>query len=79
MFLACDNGLINRLVLKGFIIMTTSIATNANIQQQAPAYEMIPEFRPSYNAVQLNMNTPTLNAVPIMPPAPETASKEWVA
>lgn len=59
--------------------MTTPIAANANIQQQAPVCDMVPEFRPSYNAVQLNMNTPTLNAVPMMPPAPETATKEWNA
>ena len=59
--------------------MTTPIATNTNVQQQAPVCEMAPEYRPSYNAVQINMSTPTVNAIPVMPPAPETATKQWTA
>ncbi|MCR5265396.1 MAG: hypothetical protein K6E29_02230 [Cyanobacteria bacterium RUI128] len=60
--------------------MTTSIAANANVQQQqAQDYAQIPDFRPSYNAVQLNLSQPTLNAAPLVPPAPPTASKQWNA
>ena len=59
--------------------MTTPISANANIQQQTAAYEMAPEYRPSYNAVQINMATPTVNAEPMMPPVPDTATKEWTA
>ena len=61
--------------------MTTSIAANANVQQQQAAYcAQVPDFKPSYNAVQLNLSQPTLNAAPpMMPPAPATASKEWTA
>lgn len=60
--------------------MTTSIAANANVQQQqqAQVYDL-PDFKPSYNAVQLNLSQPTLNAAPLMPPAPQTASKQWNA
>ena len=76
-FKACDNRLINRLVVKGFMIMTAPIA-NANIQQPISDYDMAPEYRPSYNAVQINMATPTVNA-PTIPPMPETATKEWTA
>ena len=49
----------------------------APVQAQAPA--LAPEIKPSYNAVQLNLNAPTLNAPPAMPPMPSTASKQWVA
>lgn len=56
--------------------MTAPIAS-ANIQQQLPEYD-VPEYRPSYNAVQINMATPTVNA-PMVPPVPETATKEWTA
>lgn len=59
--------------------MTAPIATNTNIQQQAPACDMTPTYSPSYNAVQINMSTPTVNAGPMMPPAPDTATKQWTA
>ena len=61
--------------------MTTSIASNANVQSQpqVQAYSFVPDFNPSYNAVQINMPNPTVNAPQMMPPAPETASKEWTA
>ncbi len=63
--------------------MTTSIAANAGIQQQAPVMAQAPEFRPSYNAVQLNLSSPTLNVPPApMPqaqPMPETATRQWQA
>ncbi len=62
--------------------MTTSIAANANVQQQpqqAAACVQMPDFRPSYNAVQLNLSQPTLNAAPLMPPVPPTATQEWTA
>lgn len=59
--------------------MTAPISANTNIQQQPVDYDMTPEYRPSYNAVQINMATPTVNASPMMPPAPETATKEWTA
>ena len=49
----------------------------AAVQSQRPA--LPPEFKPSYNAVQLNFSSPTLNAPPAMPPLPPTASKQWVA
>lgn len=59
--------------------MTTPISANANVQQQPQVSCEIPDYRPSYNAVQLNMSQPTLNAVPAMAPLPETATQEWQA
>ncbi|MCD8377388.1 MAG: hypothetical protein LUB59_01220 [Candidatus Gastranaerophilales bacterium] len=60
--------------------MTTSIAANASIPQQAPVYGEVPDFKPSYNAVQLNLSQPTLNVAPPMtPPAPPTATQQWQA
>lgn len=58
--------------------MTTSIAANANIQQPATC-NVIPDFKPSYNAVQLNLSQPTLNVPPMAPPAPATATQQWTA
>lgn len=56
------------------------------IQQSQPQAQPMPpqgaapvEFAPSYNAVQLNLKSPTLNAPPAMPPLPPTATKQWVA
>lgn len=76
-----DNGFIDCVILKGLKNMTTSIAANANVQSQpqVQACPVIPDFKPSYNAVQLNLSQPTLNVPQMMPPAPETASKEWTA
>ena len=65
-----------QLVLKGFIIMTTPISANANVQQ--PVYTPM-DFKPSYNAVQLNLSQPTLNVPPMLPPAPPTATQQWTA
>jgi hypothetical protein len=61
--------------------MTTSIAANANVQQQQQPqiYAQLPDFKPSYNAVQLNLSQPTLNVPQMMPPAPETATQQWTA
>ena len=59
--------------------MTTSVSANTNVQAQAQQY-MQPDFRPSYNAVQLNLSQPTLNAAPPMQPAlPATATQQWTA
>ena len=58
--------------------MTTPIAANTNVQQQAQMCD-IPDYRPSYNAVQINMATPTVNAPNLVPPVPETATQEWQA
>ena len=52
-----------------------------NSPQSAPATQVNkqrPVYSPSYNAVQINMATPTVNA-PMLPPVPETATKEWTA
>ncbi len=62
--------------------MTTSIAANVGTQQpqQQPCIQQAPEFRPSYNAVQLNLSSPTLNVPPApMPPMPQTATQQWQA
>jgi len=60
--------------------MTTSISANTGVQQQAPVYTQAPEFKPSYNAVQLNLSSPTLNVPPMQqPPMPPTASQQWQA
>ena len=75
-----DSGIYyHQIVVKGFMIMTAPIAANANIQQQAPVYQQQPVYSPSYNAVQINMDTPTVNAAPMMPALPDTATKEWTA
>lgn len=60
--------------------MTTSVSANVG-QQQACAVAMPPEFKPSYNAVQLNLSQPTLNVPPApMPmPMPATATQQWTA
>ncbi len=60
--------------------MTAPVA-NASIQQQ-PVYTQAPEFKPSYNAVQLNLSQPTLNVPPApapQRPLPETATQQWTA
>ena len=72
-----DIKVCQNLVLKGFIAMTTSIAQNANIQQ--PVCTHRPDFKPSFNAVQLNLSQPTLNVPPMLPPAPPTATQQWTA
>ena len=72
-----DIEVCQNLVLKGFIAMTTPIVSNANIQQ--PVSAPIPDFKPSYNAVQLNLSHPTLNVPPMLPPAPPTATQQWTA
>lgn len=60
--------------------MTTSIATNVGTQQPQQPIGFQPEFRPSYNAVQLNLSQPTLNVPPApMPPMPQTATQQWQA
>lgn len=61
--------------------MTTAIAANTNVQSQpqVQACDYLPDYSPSYNAVQINVPNPTVNAPQMMPPAPETASKEWTA
>lgn len=57
--------------------MTAPISANTNVQQQPVA---APEFKPSYNAVQLNLAQPTLNVPPAQPaPLPATATKQWTA
>ena len=56
--------------------MTTSIPA-CNVAQQYPSYD----FKPSYNAVQLNLSQPTLN-VPsqqVQPSAPVDGQKNWIA
>lgn len=59
--------------------MTTSISANVG-QQQACAQMVPPEFKPSYNAVQLNLSQPTLNVPPAAPaPMPATATQQWTA
>lgn len=58
--------------------MTTSISANVG-QQQACAPMMQPEFKPSYNAVQLNLSQPTLNVPPAPAPMPATATQQWTA
>lgn len=56
--------------------MTAPISANANVQQPA----IVPDFKPSYNAVQLNLSQPTLNVPTPQPaPLPETATKQWTA
>lgn len=58
--------------------MTTAISANVGQQQCAPI--MQPDFKPSYNAVQLNLSQPTLNVPPAMPaPMPSTATQSWNA
>ncbi len=57
--------------------MTTPIAPNANVQQPIQSCD-VPVYNPSYNAVQINMDTPTVNA-PTMAPLPETATHQWTA
>lgn len=60
--------------------MASSVSANANIQAQAQQYMQQPDFKPSYNAVQLNLSQPTLNAAPLMQPAlPATATQQWIA
>ena len=62
--------------------MTAPISANANVQQQPQVQQQyceLPDFRPSYNAVQLNMSQPTLNAPAAMPPLPATATQQWQA
>ena len=60
--------------------MTTSIAANVGTPQQQACPTQMPEFRPSYNAVQLNLSQPTLNVPPApMPPMPQTATQQWQA
>ncbi len=58
--------------------MTTTVPA-CNVQQAYPAYD----FKPSYNAVQLNLSQPTLNVPPTppAPPAPPVAEgqKSWIA
>lgn len=56
--------------------MTTPISANANAPQ--PVYSPM-DFKPSYNAVQLNLSQPTLNVPPMLPPAPPTATQQWTA
>ena len=59
--------------------MTTSIAANVG-QQPVAAPVAQPEFKPSYNAVQLNLSQPTLNVPPAAPaPLPATATQQWTA
>ena len=56
--------------------MTAPISANANVQQPV----MAPDFKPSYNAVQLNLSQPTLNVPPSQPaPLPPTATHQWNA
>ena len=75
-----DNSFYQQISIERIITMTTPIAANANVQQQvAPACVQVPDFKPSYNAVQLNISQPTLNAASLMPPPPSTASQEWNA
>lgn len=56
--------------------MTASVSANVG-QQQACAPVIQPEFKPSYNAVQLNLSQPTLNVPPA--PMPATATQQWTA
>jgi len=54
--------------------MTTPIQTNP--QAQCQAYD----FKPSYNAVQLNLSQPTLNVPQVpMAPMPQDTQKSWIA
>lgn len=58
--------------------MTTSVS--ANVGQQQACVPVQPEFKPSYNAVQLNLSQPTLNVPPAAPaPLPATATQQWNA
>ena len=60
--------------------MTASVSAFNPQQQQYPCSTC--DFKPSYNAVQLNLKQPTLNvpqAAPQMQPMPEAASKNWIA
>ncbi|GEM_PF-5340798 len=58
--------------------MTAPISANANTNVQQPV--AAPDFKPSYNAVQLNLAQPTLNVPPAQPaPLPATATKQWTA
>lgn len=59
--------------------MTTPVS--ANLGQQACAPVVQPDFKPSYNAVQLNLSQPTLNVQPQQMPAPmpATATQQWTA
>lgn len=59
--------------------MTTSISANVGQQPQTVAPIMQPEFKPSYNAVQLNLSQPTLNVPPAPAPMPSTATQQWTA
>lgn len=59
--------------------MTTSITANSVAPQQQPCIQQAPEFKPSYNAVQLNLSSPTLNVASPMPPMPQTATQQWQA
>ncbi|MGN1154114.1 MAG: hypothetical protein ACI4S3_08800 [Candidatus Gastranaerophilaceae bacterium] len=57
--------------------MTTPISA-ANVAPNYPSYD----FKPSYNAVQLNLSQPTLNVPqqgPVQGPAPQEGQKSWVA
>ena len=61
-----------------FIILlrTTSLTANSGQAQAYQAY--MPDFKPSYNAVQLNLSQPTLNvpqAQPFPPQGPAEAGK----
>lgn len=59
--------------------MTTSISANVG-QQPVVAPAIQPEFKPSYNAVQLNLSQPTLNVPPApTAPLPATATQQWNA
>lgn len=49
-----------------------------NVAQQYPSYD----FKPSYNAVQLNMSQPTLNVAQPQPqqqPENNEQQKSWIA
>lgn len=57
--------------------MSTQVPT-CNVAQQYPNYD----FKPSYNAVQLNLSQPTLNVPqPQMGPQPaaDGQQKSWIA
>ena len=55
--------------------MTTSVPA-CNVAQSYPAYD----FKPSYNAVQLNLSQPTLNVPQAQPQSqPVEGQKNWIA
>ena len=58
--------------------MTTTIPA-CNVAQNYPAYD----FKPSYNAVQLNLSQPTLNVPQTPAQAPvapvQDGQKSWIA